>query len=175
MAVINLYENFQKGEKHFNDSLMDTFKKAEGYFGDKIIFLSHRSLDKYMAREISKKLENKGYTVYLDENDCFLRMAVKEKNGKEIVKAIRAAIEKSDCLLCLISESTNASWWVPYEVGIADSNDINIVSFKTQKALEEWIPEFLKINTVLQSEKEFDEHFTVVGLVKYLNILDCSR
>lgn len=118
------------------------------------VFISHKKEDKAAAMEIGKYLmEVVGVDIYLDVNDMELQKATQEENDKKIVESIKKGINASTHLLCLISDSTHLSWWVPYEIGIADIKEKNIASIKL-KGIDD-IPSYLKIHKTLYSVEEF--------------------
>ena len=67
--------------------------------------------------------------------------------------SINDGLSVSTHLLCLISEKTRLSWWVPYEIGIASSKKMPIASLKL-KSIDD-VPSFLKTETVLNNIPEF--------------------
>ena len=58
-------------------------------------------------------------------------------------------------MLCIITDKTRLSWWVPYEIGIADNAGVKIASIKT-KNIDDF-PSFLKTKTVLNNLTELTE------------------
>ena len=58
-------------------------------------------------------------------------------------------------MLCIISDKTRLSWWVPYEIGVADNLGIRIASIKT-KDIDDF-PSFLKTKVTLNNLSELIE------------------
>ena len=83
-------------------------------------------------------MEVVGVNIYLDILDAPLQAATETENDSLIVESIKKGLECSTHLLCLISDKTRLSWWVPYEIGIADD-----------------IPSFLKIHPAFYNVDEF--------------------
>lgn len=124
--------------------------KNKGY----CVFLSHKKEDKKAAIAIGQYLTDVvGVNIYLDINDTELQEVTREANDKKIVERIKKGLNASTHLLCLISESTKLSWWVPYEIGLADAKEKNIASMKL-KGIED-IPSYLKIHKTLYTIEEF--------------------
>lgn len=118
------------------------------------VFLSHKKEDKKAAIAIGQYLTDVvGVNIYLDINDAELQEATREANDKKIVERIKKGLNASTHLLCLISESTKLSWWVPYEIGLADAKEKNIASMKL-KGIED-VPSYLKIHKTLYNVEEF--------------------
>ena len=68
--------------------------------------------------------------IYLDLYDVELKEAVSVENDKKIVESIKKGIGTSSHLLCLVSDKTRLSWWVPYEVGVVGERGKTITTLK---------------------------------------------
>lgn len=118
------------------------------------IFISHKKEDEGPAIAIGEYLTGDAdINIYLDLYDVELREAVSRENDEKIVRSINKGLEYSTHLLCLISDKTKLSWWVPYEIGFSAKKDIDIASLKL-KTIDD-IPSYLKINKVLYSVDDF--------------------
>jgi hypothetical protein len=73
------------------------------------IFISHSSYDKWVARQISRQLEEQRHQTFLDEKDI--------KTGDSIDASIQSHLKDSDHLLIIISPSSLKSHWVFIEIG----------------------------------------------------------
>lgn len=73
------------------------------------VFISHSSTDKWIARQISKQLEEKGIEPFLDEKDI--------ETGDVIGQMIQKNLSECDELLMLLSPAALKSSWVLLEVG----------------------------------------------------------
>ena len=121
------------------------------------VFISHKKEDETAAIAIGNYLtEQIGVDIYLDLYDMELKEAVSVENDKKIVESIKKGITSSTHLLCLVSDKTRLSWWVPYEVGVAGEHQKQIATLKL-KGVED-IPSFLKTERVLKSMREFFEY-----------------
>lgn len=96
------------------DSLrMDDVRKS---FRDKNLFLSHSLNDLGPARAAVNLLERHGASVYLDVEDASL----KSSSPSDIASRLRNAIRSCRRLVVIVTENTQASRWIPWEMGIAD-------------------------------------------------------
>jgi hypothetical protein len=119
------------------------------------IFLSHISVDKDAVREIGEYLKRYGdLDIYLDENDKGLQAAVKEKDPKKITNFIEKGLSYSTHIMCLISENTYSSWWVPYEIGFAKKSEKEISSLILKNNPR--LPEYLEIGEILKGTKSLN-------------------
>lgn len=120
------------------------------------IFLSHRSLDKDMVREINNYILAFGIDTYFDENDQNLQEATYKNDCEKITKLIQEGLKYSTHILCLLSEKTRESWWVPYEIGYADKAGKNIATLKLKDISV--VPEYLKINEYLKGYSDLEKY-----------------
>jgi len=140
--------------------------------GDKpCVFISHKKEDQHIAIELGKFLtEQMDVDIYLDIFDTQLQEAVSAENDAKIVASISTGLKLSQVLLCIISDKTKLSWWVPYEIGMADSTGIKIASIRT-KEIDDF-PSFLKTKKTLNSLSELIEFILKnkpLGLFLYSN------
>ena len=124
---------------------------------DKIcVFISHKKDDQHIAVQLGKFLTEKlNVDIYLDVFDVELQEAVSVENDAKIVASITRGIKLSNILLCIVSDETKLSWWVPYEIGIADALEITIASIKT-KQIDDF-PSFLKTQKTINNLSELIE------------------
>lgn len=149
----------QKG-RNLALSRMSTY--MEGARKSSCVFISHKKEDVDVARAISEYLMNKiCVDVYFDENDNGLQAATQVEDDRYIVESIKRGLACSTHLLCLISDKTKLSWWVPYEIGIMDNKGLSITSLKL-RGIDE-LPSFLKINKVLYTCEDFANYVHTLG------------
>ena len=136
------------------DSSLGFFRKIQS---DKVcVFISHKKEDQDIAIELGKYLtEQLDVDIYLDLFDPELREAVSVENDSKIVASIINGLKLSQVLLCIITDKTRLSWWVPYEIGMADNAGVKIASIKT-KNIDDF-PSFLKTKTALNNLTELTE------------------
>lgn len=124
-------------------------------------FISHKNEDADAALEIGNHIMNDfGYNIYLDLFDESLQVADQKNDVESIVKSIHKGLEYSTHLLCIITEKSKKSWWIPYEIGFAQANGKKTASLKI-KTLE-YLPSFLRANgsAVFYTVKELDKYLT---------------
>lgn len=132
------------------------------------IFISHKSEDKGKAINIGNYIINAyDIDIYLDIYDSGLQIAALNDDHKAIVNHIHKAINYSTHLMCLISDMTSTSWWVPYEIGYAKKSNREISSLKLKNIND--VPSFLKIETVLMGTKSLNEYLKKIGINKIIN------
>ncbi|MGB0833589.1 MAG: toll/interleukin-1 receptor domain-containing protein [Psychrobium sp.] len=125
------------------------------------IFLSHISLDKVAVKGIADYIMKKaGIDVYLDIHDDALQRAVNRGDSEEITALIERGITSSSHAMCLISEETINSWWVPYELGYAKKSGKEISCLKLKGTVD--LPDFLKIGTLIRGTKSLNEYIESV-------------
>ena len=126
------------------------------------VFISYKSEDIAAAEAINEYLnKTAGINTYFDANDARLQKSVSISNDVDIVNSIQNGLNNTTHLLCLISDKTHLSWWVPYEIGYADNKKMAIASLKL-KSIDD-IPSFLKTQRVLYNIEDFLEYFSSVN------------
>ncbi|BAQ14690.1 hypothetical protein CBB2_2580 [Clostridium botulinum] len=136
-----------------------SFNERYGFSSAKpCIFLSHRSLDKDAVEDIGKYIKSKGIDIYLDKYDQNLQRADKEGNDKDTTECIQKGLKSSTHIMCILSEDTVNSWWVPYEIGYGEKIPIEISSLKLAELEEKEIPAFLRIRNCMMGRSELDNY-----------------
>lgn len=121
------------------------------------VFLSHISVDKSAVRAIGKYLmENGDIDIYLDENDEALQAAVKAGNPHKVTEFIEKGLSYSSHIMCLVSNETSRSWWVPYEIGFAKKSRKKIASLLLKG--NTYLPDYLKISEVIEGTKSLNQY-----------------
>lgn len=133
------------------------------------IFISHKNENKNKAYILRDYIKQLGINTFLDSDDKHLQENVESKNNKGIVDAIEMGVLSATDLLCLISNVTKFSWWVPYELGLAKAHKKEMVAVILEK-LEDDLPEYLTILDSLSSEIEFEKY-----IEEYINKNYLSR
>ena len=119
------------------------------------IFISHSSYDKWVARQISHRLIEKGHATFLDEKDI--------KTGDSIDTEIQKHLKDSDHLLIIISPSSLKSHWVFIEIGGAKALGKKIVPILLHVETNE-IP--APISQLLARDiNEFDKYLDELSVV----------
>jgi hypothetical protein len=96
---------------------------------DYIVFISHSSKDRWVARQISKEIESLGAKTWLDLKDL--------QGGDVIRTSVKKGINKSKEAVILISANSISSQWVSYEAGIADGQDKRVTPILNNLSADE--------------------------------------
>ncbi len=121
------------------------------------IFLSHISIDKPAAVSIGEYITSRAdIDIYLDIYDDELQLAVQNNDATAITQKIERGISASSHAMCLISENTKSSWWVPYELGFAKKSNKQLSSLMLKNVNE--IPAFLQISTIIKGTRTLNAY-----------------
>ena len=127
-------------------------------------FISHKEEDTEAAIELGNHImEDFGYNIYLDVYDKTLQNADKNNDVEGVVNAIHQSIQYASHLICIISEKSKNSWWIPYEIGFAKANNVKTSSLKIKQT--EYLPSYLRINDspVFLTLREIDDYLSKNG------------
>lgn len=105
------------------------------------VFISHRKTDGVIAESVAQILKSHRIETYLDVLDPALN------NQKHITEKILNGLRRSSHLLAIISDNTQGSWWVPFEIGVATEGDKRIATYSTVPISS--LPDYLKMWPVL--------------------------
>ena len=83
------------------------------------VFISYSSPDKMIAGQILSVSQNTDIRVYLYQND--------QQFGKDITQKVKKEIMSSDCIIALLSASSQQSSFVNQEIGFAEGQDKLII------------------------------------------------
>ncbi|MBX9822475.1 toll/interleukin-1 receptor domain-containing protein [Afipia birgiae] len=112
------------------------------------VFISHKNEDTVQAGAVAAHLQSNGLNVYLDVIDRQL-----DKSGPDLADYIRQQLEQCTQLLAVISPRTQASWWVPWEIGVATEKERFLASFVSDNAT---VPEFLVKWPYMRTKQDLD-------------------
>ena len=87
-------------------------------------FISHKSTDIRPTQEAAMVLANSGLVGYLDRWDPNV-----SGDHPDLEDYLRKIIRETPSILTIVSEETNTSWWVPFEVGVARETDSEIATY----------------------------------------------
>lgn len=120
------------------------------------LFLSHISIDKNAAIAIAEYIMNAGFDVYLDVYDEKLQRAVNAGDAGKITEYIEQGVENCSHMICLVSDNTVRSWWVPYELGFGKKagKDLATLALRDVPVL----PEYLAIGKILQGTPSLNRY-----------------
>lgn len=100
------------------------------------IFISHKKEDEQVALMVQKTLRGEGVEVYLDVLDNTIT-----EDGEKLTKHIREKLRECTDVIVILSSKTKASWWVPFEIGMATEKDMPIANYLVNT---EKLPEYLE-------------------------------
>lgn len=124
-------------------------------------FISHKNEDTDAAIELGNHIMNDfGYNIYLDVYDGALQEADENDDVDSIVKSIHKGLNYSTHLLCVVTDKSKESWWIPYEIGYAQAKDKKTASIKIKTS--EYLPSFLRASDseVFNTIKELDAYLS---------------
>ena len=128
-------------------------------------FISHKNEDTDAAVELGNHIMNDfGYNIYLDIYDSSLQEADKNDDVDSIVKSIHKGLNYSTHLLCVVTDKSKESWWIPYEIGYAQAKNKKTASMKIKNS--EYLPSFLRASDskIFETIKELDEYLSKESL-----------
>ncbi len=88
------------------------------------VFVSHRSGDDDVAEEVARCVRSYGLTAWVDSDHLHA-----SDDGPQMASKIKRVIERSYCLMAVVTQATESSWWVPFEIGIASDMDRFLSSY----------------------------------------------
>ena len=91
-----------------------------------------------------------GITSYLDVIDSTLDLS-----SDNLTDHVRTELGKCTQLLAVVSEATHASWWVPWEIGIASEKNFPLATYDGGKTS---IPDYLRKWPYLRSTVDLDHY-----------------
>ncbi len=134
------------------------------------VFISHKKEDSQEAKKLAKYIMDSGIDVFFDENDPVLNNPEKNTNPVIVTTAINKALEKSTHMICVVSEKTKESWWVPYEIGYVWNNKgftHSSMAILLLKSITE-LPEYLFLVEKIDSTTKLDSFLKKIANMSYL-------
>lgn len=88
------------------------------------VFISHKNEDKALSAVIAARLAQNGIQSYLDtiDNEIY-------KDGPDLADYIRRQMDRCTQLIAVMTDKTQLSWWVPWEIGVATEKERPLASF----------------------------------------------
>lgn len=124
----------------------------------KCIFISHQKDDLEDCIKIAECIMKAGIDVYLDDYDPELKHYLQINNPDGVVDCIKKGIDNSTHMLCVISNSTLDSKWVPWEIGYGHGKiKLGVLTLKGIAEYE--LPEYIRTVPILRG---------IDFLIKYL-------
>ena len=136
------------------------------------VFISYKHEDKDHARWLADAFSRHRVPNYLDELDPSLNAS----NARALTSRLMKKVGECTHLGAVLSPKTRASWWVPFEIGVASSTERRISSmiaeaYPTSRA--EDMPEYLRIWPIFLRREEHVQKF--VDLYRKDNLVAKSR
>ena len=99
------------------------------------VFISHKDVDSAQALLLKKEFQSLGVDAYLDVLDSSIK-----NGGKSLTEHIKSQLNNCTDIIVLMSESTNESWWVPFEIGMSAQIDMPTATFMKENIV---LPSYL--------------------------------
>ena len=115
---------------------------------DYVVFISHSSKDKWIARQMVRLVEERGAKTFLDEKDI--------RGGDAIPDTVRRGIQRCDELIVLLSPYSVERQWVLIEIGVAWGLERRIIPIIDKVAVEQ-MPDMLAQHKAIDLNR-FDEY-----------------
>ena len=107
---VNLAKSW--GELHRSGTVL--MKAYTTHTEESEVFLSYQHADQSTALDLAKDLDRQGRRVFIDVHDISLL-----PGQRDLDDALVTAISKSDTMIIVVSDETQGSWWVPWEIGVS--------------------------------------------------------
>jgi hypothetical protein len=120
------------------------------------VFLSYTNEDRNAVTKIGEYIQNAGLDIYLDVYDDQLQKAVRSGDPTAITQSIEKGLSYCTHIMCIVSEDTIQSWWVPYEIGYGKKSD-KLLSTLTLKHTVT-IPSYLEITRLIKGTRGLNEY-----------------
>ncbi len=118
------------------------------------VFVSHKQEDTSAAQLVAERLESHpDVAAYLDVMDPHLEQA-----GDDLGDYLRGVLGRCTHLMATVSERTRASWWVPFEIGLATEKGYPISTFAIENC---HLPEYLRKWPYLRSLRDIDVYVAI--------------
>lgn len=102
------------------------------------VFISHKQEDSSVAQAIHGALQRKGISAYLDLIDNVIGAM---SSPEVLTQHILDQLSKCTHVIPVISDVTQRSWWVPFEIGVGTDRGLAIASYVLGTIQ---LPEFLQ-------------------------------
>lgn len=101
------------------------------------VFVSHTTNDDNIAERVATCIRSCDLTAWVDSD--FL---ASHDDGPGMASKIKRVIERSYSLLAIVTNATNASWWVPFEIGVASQTNKFLSTYGSPRVS---LPSFLSV------------------------------
>lgn len=114
------------------------------------VFISHATIDKWIAIQLDKMIQGCGIATYRDDRDL--------QGGAKIGPEIRAQLQKCQELLVLWSAHAKQSEWVEPEIGMAYGLSLHIVPVRHGMVVGTLPPQLRDTQSPELTEIEIDKY-----------------
>ncbi len=128
------------------------------------VFISHQKRDSEQATNVADYLKYYGIGYYLDIYD-----KIKGSSGFPIENYLIDVMNSCTHFLTILSNNTEDSWWVPFEIGVATDKDIPIANY-FYKRIE--IPSYLENWPKLFNLRDLDKYIKLIKIGRHEMLLD---
>lgn len=109
------------------------------------VFISHRNADNALAQQVFLFLRNRDIPCYIDDLDK------DAKTTNDITALLMDRLSRTSHLIAVVTQNTEGSWWVPFEIGVATESAKRIASYTRLRSL---LPEYLLKWPAMQSDSD---------------------
>lgn len=128
---------------------------------DVCIFISYTKEDREEVIELGNYILNTGFDIYLDVYDLDLQQAVENEDPIAITQSIERGLSFCTNVICVVSEETVNSWWVPYEIGFGKRAEKPLATLILKDTVT--IPSYLEITQLLKGTRTLNEYLIEVS------------
>ena len=108
------------------------------------VFLSYQHADQAVALALAVDLDNMNRRVFIDVHDETLL-----PGQADLDKALVTAINCSNAMIVVVSDATQESWWVPWEIGVSTPSGMPKAMYRPRATCP--LPEYLEKLEALES------------------------
>ena len=102
------------------------------------VFVSHKKDDKRLAMQVYNCIMTYGLEPWIDLKDPTIT-----GDGPDLDSHIQDVISNSFSLMAVVSDITQQSWWVPFEIGVAFDQKCILATYVEEQSDESKLPSFL--------------------------------
>ena len=118
------------------------------------VFVSHTTKDDNLADNVASCIRSCDLTAWVDSD--FL---ASHDDGPGMASKIKRVIGRSYCLLAIVTNATNESWWVPFEIGVASETNRFLSTYGSPRVP---LPSFLSVWPRVKDEAELRSWCTLI-------------
>ena len=122
------------------------------------VFLSYRHTDKATAWDLAHHLDLLGLRVFIDVHDDTFAPGQGDLDG-----ALVTAIDNSNTMIVVVSDKTQGSWWVPWEVGVSTPSGKPKALYKPRanRPLPDYLEKLKRLWTLAEADSWVTSHMNV--------------